>query len=137
MKNFALVQEHFRKLRCAHCQASFAPEGVKLLREEVDYWVVKVTCMACHQAAGVAIVGVDQRAAERAAERAVERPEPALAASSHPSTRARGIFSSRREEEKFAGLPPISSDELINAHAFIQNLGSDWMRHLPRKQDAT
>ena len=34
MKNFAVVQEHFRKLRCAHCQQSFTPEGVKLLLPE-------------------------------------------------------------------------------------------------------
>ena len=64
MKNFAVVQEHFRKLRCAHCQQAFTPEGVKLLREEKDYWVVRVHCTSCQQPAGVAIVGVEYESSD-------------------------------------------------------------------------
>lgn len=126
MKNFSVVQEHFRKLRCAHCNEAFTPEGVKLLREEKDYWVVRVHCTACNQPAGVAIVGVEYEAAE-----GVALPE-SLEVPAVPQ-RPRGIFSSRREEEKFAAMAPISGDEVIDAHHFFRGLGSDWMSFLPRR----
>ncbi len=128
MKNFTVVQEHFRKLRCAHCQQSFTPDGVKLLREEKDYWVVRVHCTACQQPAGVAIVGVEYESGDIPAPDRAER-EPAVAGG--VPQRVRGVFSSRKEEEKFSKLTAISSDDLLNAHYFINKLGSDWMRHLP------
>ncbi|MNK47714.1 hypothetical protein D3C87_665280 [compost metagenome] len=127
MKNFSVVQEHFRKLRCAHCNEAFAPEGVKLLREEKDYWVVRVHCIACNQPAGVAIVGVEYESSDAPA----EAREAATAGST--GGRVRGIFSSRREEEKFSGLPPISPDEVIDAHNFFHDLGSNWMDLIPKR----
>lgn len=127
MKNFSVVQEHFRKLRCAHCNEAFTPEGVKLLREEKDYWVVRVHCTACNQPAGVAIVGVEYESSD------VTAPAEASREAAVGSTRVRGIFSSRREEEKFAGMPPISQDEVLDAHSFFTGLGSDWMSQLPKK----
>ncbi|MBO9541342.1 hypothetical protein J7643_12200 [bacterium] len=130
MKNFSVVQEHFRKLRCAHCNEAFTPEGVKLLREEKDYWVVRVHCTECNQPAGVAIVGVEYESAEASA----PSGEVSREASSQPQvSRVRGVFSSRREEEKFSGLPPISPDEVLDAHHFFANLGSNWMEQLPKK----
>ena len=130
MKNFSVVQEHFRKLRCAHCQQSFTPDGVKLLREEKDYWVVRVHCTACQQPAGVAIVGVEYDSADAPAPEKIER-ESSATATATGTQRVRGIFSSRKEEEKFSKMTAINSDDLLNAHQFIANLGSDWMRHLP------
>ncbi len=130
MKNFTVVQEHFRKLRCAHCQQAFTPEGVKLLREEKDYWVVRVHCTACQQPAGVAIVGVEYETGETPAPDRAER-EHVGAGVPAPVSRVRGIFSSRKEEEKFSKLSTISSDDVLNAHDFFNKLGSDWMRHLP------
>lgn len=127
MKNFSVVQEHFRKLRCAHCNEAFAPEGVKLLREEKDYWVVRVHCIACNQPAGVAIVGVEYESSETPAE-----PREAATAGTTVG-RVRGIFSSRREEEKFSELPPISPDEVIDAHNFFTDLGSNWMDLIPKR----
>ncbi|MDB5100627.1 MAG: hypothetical protein JWM80_5048 [Cyanobacteria bacterium RYN_339] len=129
MKNFTVVQEHFRKLRCAHCQQSFNPDGVKLLREEKDYWVVRVHCTACQQPAGVAIVGVEYESSDAPAPERHERE--AVSAGNTAPNRVRGIFSSRKEEEKFSKLGPISNDDLLDAHTFINNLGSDWMRFLP------
>ncbi len=128
MKNFSVVQEHFRKLRCAHCNEAFTPEGVKLLREEKDYWVVRVHCTACNQPAGVAIVGVEYESSDVTAPAEASTREAAAG-----TARVRGIFSSRREEEKFAGMPPISQDEVLDAHSFFTNLGSDWMSQLPKK----
>lgn len=131
MKNFAVVQEHFRKLRCAHCQQSFTPEGVKLLREEKDYWVVRVHCTACQQPAGVAIVGVEYESNDMPVP--ADRSDARETATAVAPQKVRGIFSSRKEEEKFAKLDAISSDEMLDASAFIRDLGSDWMRHLPNR----
>lgn len=123
MNNFAAVAEHFRKLRCAFCQQAFTPEGLKLLREEKDYWVVRVTCQACMQPSGVAVVGVDFD----------HGPNPA--AQDRPAARRiDGIFASVAEEKRFAAMAPINKDEVLDASGFIRNLGSDWMRHLPRKK---
>lgn len=122
MKNFAAVAEHFRKLRCAFCQQSFTPDGLKLLREEKDYWVVRVTCQACLQPSGVAVVGVDFEP-DAAQASAAREPQP---------RQFEGIFASPAEEAAFAHLPPIGKDDVLDASAFIRTLGSDWMRHLPR-----
>ena len=129
MKNFSVVQEHFRKLRCAHCNEAFSPEGVKLLREEKDYWVVKVHCTACNQPAGVAIVGVEYESSDGGRERG-ELPAPVP---SYGSARSRAVFSSRREEEKFSNMQPISEDEVIDAHKFFNELSSNWMDFLPKR----
>jgi hypothetical protein len=128
MNNFAAVAEHFRKLRCAFCQQAFTPEGLKLLREEKDYWVVRVHCTACDQPSGVAIVGVDFDGSEPTAAPRGERAQKA-----EKTERVRGIFSSRKEEEKFGKLGPITSDELLDAVRAIKDLGADWMRQLPRQ----
>ena len=131
MKNFSVVQEHFKKLRCAHCNEAFTPDGVKLLREEKDYWVVKVHCTACNQPAGVAIVGVEYESVE--AQDGRDRGELPAPAQGY-NTRSRSIFSSRREEERFAGLPAISPDEVLDAHKFFSDLGSNWADLLPKRK---
>jgi RNase P subunit RPR2 len=122
MKNkFTMIQEHFRKLRCSHCQAAFTPDGVKLLREEKDYMVVRVHCTSCQEPSGVAVVGLDFDGTQVTAPKAEKAERP-----------VRSIFSSRKEEERFAQMKPISADEVLDAAEFIRNLGEDWMRHLGR-----
>lgn len=128
MKNFAMAQEQFKKMKCAHCQAAFAAEGVKLLREEKDYWVVRVHCLSCNQPAGVAIVGVEYEGAAPAVKggRPAAPEEPQL-------DRIGAVFNTKKEAEKFDTLQPISTNEVLDAHSFFQNLGSDWMKLLPKR----
>ncbi|MEB3299383.1 MAG: hypothetical protein VKO21_07855 [Candidatus Sericytochromatia bacterium] len=129
MKNFAVVQDHFRKLRCAHCSETFQPEGVHLIREERDYWVVKVHCTACDQPAGVAIVGVEYDLREPADSQAtVTRPRTTVPA--RPLSRAKAVFTDAREEERFASMQPITEDEVLDVHRFLKSLGSDWSGQL-------
>lgn len=120
MTNFSAVQAHFAKLRCAHCRAAYAPEGVKLLRTEEDYWVVRIHCTQCEQPAGIAIVGAEVG----------ELPEPRPARSRRPSRRA---HDRRAERDRFEGLGPITADEVLDAHLFLDRLGADWATHLPRR----
>lgn len=129
MKNFRLVQEHFSKRRCGQCDSLFLPAGIQLVREEEDYWIVRVTCLSCNQLAGIALVGI-----EPAGNAPVAPPKnlPAIPAPEHirsdlpPATPL-----TQRERRKFDKLGPITSDELIDLHNFLSGLGSDWMKHLP------
>lgn len=121
MPDFAAVAEQFRKLRCAHCREAFTPEAVTPLRQEVDYWVVRVVCTACNHPSGVAVVGA----------------EPDYEAAPAPKTtefrKTTGIFASRREEKRFAELPAISANDVLDASRAIQAMGADWARHLPKR----
>ena len=114
MNNFKLIQEHFTQLHCPYCDISFTQESVKLIREEDDYWVVKVSCTSCHQSAGIAIVGIEYE------EIGLKEPR---------NTPKHKEFSTV-EQIKFSAKPPISVDDVINAHRFIQELGSDWMKYI-------
>ena len=121
MSNFKLIQEHFSQLHCAYCDCFFAPDGVELLREEEDYWVVRVSCSACQQPAGVAIVGIEYEAPMRPAE-----------APKAPATKPITDLTAR-DRRRLARYEAISPDDVLDAHAFIQNLGSDWTQHLPKR----
>jgi len=123
MNNFKLIQEHFSQLHCAYCDCFFSADGVELLREEEDYWVVRVSCAACNQPAGVAIVGIEY-----------EQPGEAPAKNAAPATTAKPITDlTAKDRKRLSQFSAITSDDVIDAHAFIQNLGADWTRHLPKK----
>ncbi|MBU6429226.1 MAG: hypothetical protein KGR26_09470, partial [Cyanobacteria bacterium REEB65] len=92
--------------------------------------VVKVHCTACNQPAGVAIVGVEYESVEVGQRERSELPAPGPGY----NTRSRAIFSSRREEERFAGLEPISGDDVLNAHQFFKDLGANWMDQIPKRK---
>lgn len=122
MPDFTAVAEQFRKLRCTHCQSAFTPEAVTPLRQESDYWVVRVVCTSCKQPSGVAVVGT-----EPGYEAA---PAPKAKAAKAEPGKVAGSFASRKEEERFASLAAISADDVLDASRRIQALGSDWAKHL-------
>jgi len=117
MNNFELIQEHFTQLHCPHCNRSFTPDSVTLLREEDDYWVVKVGCTYCNQSAGIAIVGI-------------EYEEISVKTIKNFNLNKKNDIFSEKESKKFGEIPPITSNDVIEAHKFIKNLGSDWMKYL-------
>lgn len=121
MPDFAAVAEQFRKLHCSRCQEAFTPEAVTPLRQEVDYWVVRVVCTSCNHPSGVAVVG---------AEPGYEAPPAPVPAEPR---KVAGVFASRREERRFATLSAITADDVLDACRAIQALGADWSRHLPRR----
>src|SRR5687767_6431969 len=118
MNNFKLIQEHFTQLHCPYCDISFTQESVKLIREEEDYWVVKVSCTSCNQSAGIAIVGIEYEE---------------IGLREAKNTNKYKEFT-QIEEVKFSEQPPISVNDVIDAHRFIQDLGSDWMKYLRNSQ---
>ena len=124
MPDVTVVAEQFRKLHCSHCQAPFTPEAVTPLRQEADYWVVRVVCTACNHPSGVAVVGTEPGG---------EAPLPPPPAKVTELRKAANAFANRREEKRFAGLGPITADEVLDACRKIQALGGDWARFLPRR----
>ncbi len=99
MNNFKLIQEHFTKLDCPICNFSFTQEGIKLIKQENDYWVVKLDCENCNHSPGFAIVGIEYN----------------------------------NNDEQINNAPPITVDDVIDAHKFIKELGSDWTKYLKKK----
>jgi hypothetical protein len=111
MDGFKIVQQFFANMHCSKCQAKFKPEGISLLREENNFFVVKIICTECDQPVGIAIVGIKSRS----------ETEKLLA------------DKKAKAQEIPAGPPPINYDDVIEAHKFFSNLGPDWTKHIKNK----
>jgi hypothetical protein len=111
--SFQAIQEYFQQKSCRNCASYFAAEGIQLLRQEPGVLVVRIICSACSHPLGVAIVGTNPNATKR------------LKSELPPDW-------SRRDLERLTGKSPISFDDVLNAHDFLESLGADWIKHLPR-----
>lgn len=112
---FELIQEYFQQQLCRHCSRQYAPEGIELIREEPGIVVVRVGCSACGRPLGIALVGLSgkQKAAPRKA---------------HPDDWSKG------DVERLAPLPPISYDDVLDAHHFFSSLTDNWQQLLPARK---
>lgn len=109
---FQAVQEYFQQKFCRFCANPFSSEGIQLLREEPGVLVVRITCNACGRPLGVAIVGTTPR---------FKREKPSC-----PNDWT------RKDIERLSSQPVIKYDDVLAAHEFFTNLGSDWAKHLPK-----
>lgn len=109
---FQAIQEYFQQKFCRFCAHPFASEGIQLLREEPGVLVVRVTCHTCSKPLGVAIVGTAPRNQK-------ERPKVP-----HDWT--------KKDIEKLSNRAPITYDDVLDAHSFFNQLGSDWSKLVPR-----
>ena len=110
--SFQAIQEYFQQKECRFCSHPFKADGIQLLREEPGVLVVRVTCSTCGHPLGVAIVGTT--------------PKTEKAQSTHPRDWT------KRDRDRLVGLPPITYDDVLNAHQFFKSLDTDWRKHLPR-----
>mgnify|MGYP000087078360 FL=1 len=110
--SFQAIQEYFQQKECRFCSNAFRPDGIQLLREEPGVLVVRVTCSTCGHPLGVAIVGTTPKATKA------------------PSTTPRDW--TKRDRDRLVGLPPITYDDVLNAHQFFKGLEPDWTKHLPK-----
>jgi len=108
---FQAIQEYFQQKCCRFCANPFSQDGITLLREEPGVLVVRVTCSACGHPLGVAIVGTQPRA--------------------HKERHNCPADWTKRDIEKLRLQKPITYDDVLSAHEFFDNLGSDWAKHLP------
>ena len=93
----------FTHMVCSCCDHPFTPDCVEIIRIEGNCAVVKIECTTCHKNYGIAIVGIETVGADEAEQDNVLIPD----------------------------LPPITDDDVLEAHEFIDNLGSDWAKYIP------
>jgi hypothetical protein len=114
---FQAIREYFQQRTCRFCANPFSSEGITLLREEPGIIVVRVTCSACGQPLGVAIVGTTPRL-----QKTRDNCPPDW---------------TRKDIERLKQIPPISYDDVLDAHTFFSQLGSDWSKYLPKSKKAS
>lgn len=107
MEGFEAIQNFFCSMHCSECNTLLKPDGITLLKEENNYFIVKITCTKCNQPVGLAIVGIEQHTSH------LENPSNKIT-----------------EEKDSLQTPSITYDDVIDAHHFFSNLGSDWMKHI-------
>lgn len=96
----------FSKMVCSCCDIQFTPECVEIIRVEENCALVKIVCTHCGRNYGIAVVGIETYERER-----------------------------EQEEDKviIPDMPAITFDDVIEAHEFIDNMGADWMKHIPEE----
>lgn len=110
MDAFQLIQSFFSRMRCNFCSHSFTPEDIQLLRQEEGIYIVNVYCTHCETQNGVAMVGVE------ASQRDHTFPDPEL---------------TDEELMRLAEYDPITEDDVLSAHQFINQLDGNWQRFIP------
>ncbi|MCA9816860.1 MAG: hypothetical protein R3C24_14480 [Cyanobacteriota/Melainabacteria group bacterium] len=108
---FQAIQEYFQQKVCRFCSRQFEQEGIELLRQEPGVLVVRVTCNSCGHPLGVAIVGTTPKP---------EKSKP----------RSYGEWT-KKDRSRLSKMPKITYDDVLTAHQFFQNLGSDWAKYIP------
>lgn len=102
------VNKLFSNLCCSNCGQDFDKNSIFVLREEDGLFVLQVVCPVCKKSFGVAFLGMETLS----------------------------VKDSDKSDEKYAlqvkDLPePINSDDVIDAHRFIKNMGQDWQKYIP------
>lgn len=96
----------FSKMVCSCCDNQFTPESIEIIRIEENCAIVKIQCSTCNKNYGIAMVGI-------------EKIEIA------PSEDIDNVL--------VPDMPPISLDDVIDAHKFFDSLSDDWMKYIPEE----
>lgn len=107
------IIHYFKQKKCNNCDENFASESIKLIKQEPKVLVVQITCTGCQHCHGTAVVAMNPDISN-------ERPQLPL-------------DWSKNDFKRLAHLKPISTDDIIVTHNFIEALGSDWMKYIPNK----
>ena len=126
-----LIKEYFQQKSCRHCNRNYTPDGIEFIREEPGMVVVRVGCSGCGQPLGIALVGMSGGGNQKISPDMHRRmpgsftcPEEARP---HPSEWTKGDIQRLSEASR------ITYDDVLDAHAFFSNLGSDWAKYLPKR----
>ena len=104
--NKELIEQLFSGMCCSECKNDFTQESFRVMRQENDLFVVQVTCRHCGKSFGTAFFG-------------------------HCSLNKKNLKDGDLTLEIQEGPAPISADDVIDAHNFIQNLEHDWQKYIP------
>lgn len=96
----------FKNLCCSRCKSDFTRESISVLRKEDSMLVVNLHCEVCGKDFGVSFLGVKNIDAE--------------------------FFDKEKSSLRMIDdLPPISKDDVLDAHEFIKDLDEHWNKYLP------
>ena len=96
----------FSKMVCSCCDQQFTPDCVEIIRVEGNCAIVKIECIHCHKNYGIAVVGIET----------IEGDTP-----------------EDTENVQIPDMPAITFDDVLEAHDFIDKMGSDWMKYIPEE----
>ncbi|MFH0702658.1 MAG: hypothetical protein V2B14_03865 [bacterium] len=120
MENFNIIEKFFVNLRCSQCHTYFKSGSVKILRQDYNCTVIRIACSNCNKNIGLAILGLDKDSIKNNIQ-----PSP----SDNQSANQNEDFPFEINDQ------PINYDDVINAHNFFNNLGTDWVKYLPKNKD--
>ena len=90
------IERLLPKIKCTVCGCWYAPAGMQVLAHALDLWFLRVWCSECANSSLVlAMVGQDE--------------EVRIASDL-----------SEEETERFASAGPISADDVLDVHAWLQ-----------------
>lgn len=96
----------FKNLCCSKCKSDFDEQSIKILRKEKETLVINLHCNNCGKDFGTAFIGTKNINAE--------------------------FFDNKKTPLKMIeDLPPISKDDVLNAHKFLKELDEHWTKYLP------
>ena len=96
------LRKLFSELCCSVCKHDFKEDSIKVKREEKNLLVLQIVCQNCGKSFGLAFLGTN----------VIEE----------------------KEDDAFQMVDcplPISYDDVLNAHEFIDNLEKDWTKYIP------
>ena len=100
--NKSKIRKLFSGLCCSDCKHDFTEQSIHILREEENLLVVQISCCECGKSFGIALLGSNSFC---------EKEDDELVIQDCPL--------------------PISYDDVIEAHRFIDKLEKDWGKYIP------
>ena len=118
MDAFSIIQNFFARMRCNFCTHHLEPDGIELIRQDHEVYVVNVQCTRCTRQMGIALVGLEGSEADGISATGRLYTDPEL---------------TELEMERLANFEPIGYDDVLDAHEFFKNLDGDWRKYLPEE----
>lgn len=102
--------------QCAVCKTPYGRQGVRVLGQRGDSWIIAVTCTHC-EAEGLMIATVDKE------ERDI------VSVDQETGAKPQIMYDVTYEEWlAFQECPPISHDDVLDAHMFLRDFDGDFKR---------
>ena len=107
------LNELFRNMCCSKCRNDFDENSITIVRQEdsdeENILVAKLCCQHCGKSFGLAFLGLNDIELKN------KYTDNDIAFEMH------------------YGVPPITTDDVLDAHQFIKNLDENWKKYLPKK----
>jgi len=103
--NKAKLKKLFSGMCCNVCKHDFDEDAIFIKREEKNLLVLQIICPECGKSFGIALLGSDSVGVKE------DKPDDALVFQECPK--------------------PISYDDVLDAHHFIDKLEKDWSKYIP------